>query len=175
MKINRNRSKAKAAMSKTGNTTNRPEQLLAAVLLQSHLPLWCKVMREEELSLFDADNPGKSYVITVDIAIVDMGKKFAIELNGPPHDEMPQIRRDNRRQTILEWKANDWKYIEFDYTKMPNLFKRAKGKITLDEAIAAYEEIIIAVNNVLPLGEPKKLLIETVLREIQIDDSDQVS
>lgn len=175
MKISTERSRAKRNMAYVGNTKNRPEQILAEALLKLHLPLWCRVETEYEVSLFDADNPDTPYERSIDIAVWNQGKKFAIELNGPPHDEVPQIRKDSRRQVILEWKGNDWKYIVFDYIKMPTLFERAKRKLTYDEAVKAYGEILVAIGDALPLGEPRKEMIETVLRKTQLNEPDQDS
>jgi len=175
MKINTERSKAKKNMTYVGNIQNRPEQILAAGLLQIHLPLWCRIYTEHEVELFDADNPDTPYKRKLDIAIYNQRFKIAIELNGPPHDEMPQIRKDTRRQTILEWKGNDWKYIEFNHTKMPTLFARAKRKLTYDEAVKAYGEILVAVGDALPLGEARKDMIQTILRKTQLNEADQIS
>lgn len=175
MKINTSRSRAKSAMRYLGNTKNRPEQILAATLLKMHLPLWCHVETEVKVSLHDADNPDIPYERTIDIVVKNMQEKFAIEVNGPPHDEMPRIRKDNRRKIILEWKGNDYKYIVFDHNKMTNLFIKATRNVTLDEALNAYEEIKAAIGDNLPLGDCRKDQIETMLRKTQDQNSDQVS
>lgn len=161
-------------MRANGNTKNRVEQILAAKLLKAHLPLWCSVETEEKVSLHDADNPEIPYKISIDIAIKNQAKKFAIEMNGPPHDEELQIRRDNRRITILEWEGNDWTYIEFNYTKMPMLFARSQRKLMNYEAVEAYKEIQTAIGDVLPLSVARKDMIETILRKTQLNESDQV-
>lgn len=168
MKVNTTRSKAKRGMRLAGNTKNRPEQILAATLLKMHLPLWCQIDTEVEVSLHDADNPDVPYERTIDIVVKNMQEKFAIEMNGPPHDEKLQLRKDNRRIIILEWKGNDYKYVEFNYKKMPNLWKKAYENLTLDEALVAYEEIKTAVGDLLPLGKCNKNHIETMLRKTQI-------
>jgi len=161
-------------MRANGNTKNRPEQVLAAKLLKAHLPLWCSVNTEHEVSMYDADNPEKPYVISIDIAIMNQAKKFAIEMNGPPHDEELQMRRDNRRIAILQWKGNDWAYIEFNYVKMPMLFARSQRKLMNYEAVEAYREIQTAIGDALPLSVARKDMIETILRKTQLNDSDQV-
>ncbi len=168
MKINTSRSRAKRGMRMADNTKNRPEQIFAATLLKMHLPLWCHVDLEVEVSLFDADNPDVRYVRTIDIVIRNMEKKFAIEMNGPPHDEMPQMRKDKRRKLILEWKGNDYNFIEFNYTKMSSLWKKAIGNITLDDAVMAYAEIRDTIGDLLPLGQCNRAQIETMLRKTQM-------
>jgi len=173
MKINTTRSKAKKAMRANGNTKNRPEQILAAKLLKAHLPLWCSVETEEEVTLYDADNPDP-YKISIDISIKNQAKKFAIEMNGPPHDEELQIRRDNRRITILEWPGNDWTYIEFNYVKMPMLFARSQRKLMNYEAVEAYREIQTAIGDALPLSVARKDMIETILRKTQLNGDDVI-
>lgn len=175
MRPNTNRSKAKGAMRASGNTKMRAEQKLAAQLIRNHLPLWCKVEMEEEVKLYDADHPDVPYERSIDIAVWNRRDKIAIEMNGPPHDEQLQVRKDNRRITILEWPGNDWDYTEFSYIKMPNLFARATRKITIEEALKAYDEIKIAIGPKLPLAAARKEMIETILRKTQLEDSDQVS
>jgi len=171
MKVNTNRSRAKKGMRYLGHTKNRPEQLLAAKLIKLHLktPMVTYVETEELVQCFNPDEPGKEKEISVDITVViprqrgwSEGIKVAIELNGPPHDEMPQIRRDTRKQIILEWPGNNWKFLVFDYNKMPILFTRATRELDYDEIVKAYGEIIIAVGNALPLRDPIRRLIESV-------------
>lgn len=167
MKINTSRSRAKKGMKSSGNTKNRPEQLLAAVLIKMHLPQWCSTETEVDVSLFDADNPDVPYERTIDIVVKNMKEKFAIEMQGPPHDELPQIRKDRRRGIILEWKGNDYKFIEFHYEKMTNLWKKAYEDVTIDEAMAAYEEVKAALAEYLPMAECRRNNIETYLRKTQ--------
>lgn len=177
MKINTTRSKAKKAMRVTGNTKNRPEQILAGHLIKNHLPLWCKVDLEFFVSLYDPDNPHNPYERHIDIAVQNQTQKFAVELNGPPHDELPQIRRDNRYKTILEWEGNDWTYIEFSHISMPNLFTKefvlGQRSLTIEETLEAYEEIKLVIGKKLPLGDANRPLIETILRKL--NHSDQAS
>ena len=162
-------------MRNAGNTKNRPEQLFAAAIIKMHLPLWCSVETEVDVSLFDADNPNTPYERTLDIQVKNMKEKFAIELNGGYHDEQLQIRKDSRREIILEWEGNDYKCIIFDYIKMVNLFKRARNNLTIDEAVLAYEEIKKKLGDDLPLGRCRKDLIETYLRKTQLNKEDQSS
>ena len=168
MKVNRTRSKAKAGMRRFGQKKNRPEQILAEALIQSHLPVEAIVDREEDVTCFDPDNPDTQKEVSVDITVRLSIKKVAIELNGPPHDEMPQIYRDRRKQIILEWKGNNWKYLPFDYNKMEILFTRNRRHLTYNEAVRAYGEILQQVGDVLPLQDASKQKIEAVLRKTQI-------
>lgn len=167
MKVNRTRSLAKAGMRRFGQKKNRPEQILAGALLQSHLPNYAIVDVEPIVKAFNPDNPEVLKEISVDITVRLPRKKVAIELNGPPHDEMPQIRRDRRKQIILEWKDNDWKFLIFDYNKMEILFLRNRRNLTYNEAVRAYGEIMIVVGEVLPLQDASKIAIEEVLRKTQ--------
>lgn len=168
MKVNRTRSIAKNNMRRSGQTKNRPEQLLAAALIQAHLPLNASVETEETLYVFNPDKPDFRNEVSVDITVRLPGAKVAIEVNGPPHDELPQIRRDNRKKLILEWKGNDWKYLVFDYKYMVTLFLRNKRELDYDEVVKAYGEILVTVGDVLPLHDANKQAIEAVLRRTQI-------
>lgn len=177
MKPNRTRSIAKAQMRRFGQKKNRPEQILAAALIESHLrssPMGF-VETEELVKCFNPDEPNILKEISVDITVKfppqrakPDGLRVAIELNGPPHDELPQIRRDRRKQIILEWKGNDWKYLIFDYNKMEILFLRNRRNLTYNETVRAYGEIIITVGEVLPLKDASKIAIEEVLRKTQL-------
>lgn len=179
MKINTNRSKAKKNMKYVGHTSNRPEQILAAKLIQAHLPLWCRVFTEHLVKLHDPDNPDVPYERKLDIAVYNQHSKVAIELNGPPHDETPQIRKDNRKYEILKWKDNDWKVVVFEYTKMPTLFERqfveGKRNLTYNEAVKAYGEMLTAIGDILPIAEARREIIETLLRKTKMKESDQSS
>lgn len=176
MKVNRIRSIAKKNMRAVGNTTNRPEQLLAAALIEAHLPVWASVETEWKVRVNNPDTTEdypKEYKL--DIAVKIEQKKVAIELNGPPHDEKNAMRRDYRKKLILEWKGNDWKYVEFVYTKMPFLFLRNQKHLTIFEAEAVFYEIRDALTGILLLGPINHKMIESVLRKTQLNDSDQVS
>ena len=150
-----------------GQKKNRPEQILAGALLQAHLPNWAIVEVEDMVTCFNPDEPGVPKEISVDITVRLPRKKVAIELNGPIHDELPQIRRDIRKQIILEWEGNDWKYLSFDYNKMEILFLRNRRKLTYNEAVRAYGEILQQVDDVLPLQDASKEKIEMILRKTQ--------
>lgn len=154
-----------------GQKRNRPEQILTGALLEAHLPSCAIVDVEAIVWAFNPDNPKVFKDVSVDITVKFHQKKVVIELNGPPHDEKPQKRRDARKQIILEWKGNDWIYLPFDYNRMPTLFERnfveGKRDLTYNETVKAYGEIIIAVGDVLPLKDASKLAIEEVLRKTQ--------
>jgi len=167
MKVNRTRSKAKANMRRFGQKKNRPEQILAEALLQAHLPTFAIVDREEMVKVDNPDEPGIKEV-SVDITIRFARKKVAIEMNGPPHDEIPQIRRDSRKEILLTWPGNDWICLVFDYNKMPILFLRNTRELTYDETVRAYREIIIAVGDILPLKDASPLAIKAILRKTQL-------
>ncbi len=161
----------------SGQKKNRPEQLLAAAIIQAHIPdSLCPVIETEEMvKCFNPDDPGILKEVSVDITVRFMEsrargliKRIAIELNGPPHDEMPQIRRDRRKQIILEWRGNDWKFLVFDYDSMPNLFLRNERELTPAEAIAAYEEVKDKVSTLFPLMPTNSKKIESVLRKTQL-------
>jgi len=147
---------------------NRPEQILAGALLEAHLPNYAIVDVETIVKVFDPDNPEVLKDVSVDITVRLPRKKIAIELNGPPHDELPQIRRDSRKQIILDWQGNDWQYLIFDYSKMEILFLRNRRHLNYDEAVRAYGEIITTMNGLLPLQEANKIKIEDVLRKTQL-------
>lgn len=182
--MNTERSRAKNNMRHSGQKKNRPEQLLAAAIIQTHIPtsLAADIETEEIVKCFNADEPGVLKEISVDITVRFLrqrkfpnGDKIAIELNGPPHDELPQIRRDARKQIILEWKGNDWKFLVFDYDSMPNLFLRNERELTPAEAIAAYGEVKDKVSALFPLMPTNSKKIEAVLRKTKLNESDQVS
>jgi len=155
-------------MRRFGQKKNRPEQILAGALLEAHLPNCAIVDVEAIVWAFDPDNPEILKDVSVDITVKLHQKKVAIELNGPPHDELPQIRRDNRKRIILEWKGNDWKFLTFDYNKMEILFLRNRRNLIYDEAVKAYGEILQQVGDVFPLQDASKQKIEAVLRKTQL-------
>ena len=156
-------------MRRTGQKKNRPEQILAGALLQAHLPNYAIVDVETIVKVFDPDNSEVLKDVSVDITVQLPRKKVAIELNGPPHDELPQIRRDSRKQIILEWQGNDWQYVIFGYNKMPTLFLRNSRELTYNETVRAYGEIMIVAGEVFPLKDASKIAIEKVLRKTSLN------
>ena len=168
MRVNTDRSRAKKYMRLFGQKKNRPEQILAGALLQTHLPNWAIVEVEDMVTCFNPDEPGVPKEVSVDITVRLPRKKVVIELNGPPHDELPQKRRDNRKQILLEWEGNDWKFLKFGYNKMEILFTRNRRFLNYNETVRAYGEILVAVDGLLPLQEANKIKIEEVLRKTQL-------
>ena len=157
-------------MRRFGQKKYRSEQILAANLIQAHLPAWANVDTEEMIEVYDPDNPLIRKNVSVDITVRFEFTKVAIELNGPIHDELPQKRRDARKQIILEWnKFNYWKYLPFDYNKMPTLWIRNRRNLSYDEAVKAYGEILIAIGDILPLQDASKSAIEEVLRKTSLN------
>jgi len=162
----------------SGQKKNRPEQLFAAALIESHLrpsPV-AYVETEEMVQCFNPDEPDVTKEVSVDITVKfprqrskPEGLKIAIEVNGPIHDEMPQIRRDQRKQIILEWKGNDWEFLAFDYISMPNLFLRNERSLTPAEAISAYGEIKSKLVKWFLLTPTNYKKIDAVLRKTQIE------
>jgi len=168
LRVNRSRSLAKKAMRRLGNTRNRPEQLLAARLIELHLP---SARVETEVKMTDIVATGGVDLTgerapRLDIRVVKDGKKYAIRLMGPPHDEKKQERYDILQALFLESEDNGYTVIDFGHANyhvnpMPTLFLRALRPLKRDEVWIAYLEIAKIAGLLLGLpAKPDPKLIE---------------
>lgn len=121
---------AKKNMVRAGNTSNRPEQLLAKRIIHEHL---------RGLHTIETEYKVEDY--SIDIAILQHDKKIAIELHGPIHDEIKRERHDRLKRLKLQ--ELGWIVVEFKYYNMPYLFRRVDRILTESEMKLAYNEIRI--------------------------------
>lgn len=134
MKVNRTNSIAKKAMRKKGDTSNRPEEKLACNIIALHLPKIIQI-ESQKIIWFNDINYAK-----LDIHfVISSGQKYAIRLNGPPHDGLKAQRHDRRQQIYLEERG--YIVIDFWYNKMEKLFLRYERLLTDEELKEAYFEI----------------------------------
>lgn len=165
LKVNRTRSIAKKWMRRSGNTKNRPEEKLAANLIEIGLPVWAHVIPQRKLTLNDPDGPDIEF--NVDIAVRLEHLKTVVELHGPYHDEKKYVRRDRIRRLLLE--HNGWNTLVIHHSKAPILFKESK-KWKLEELPKVYREIIDQIGEKLPLSkEIPDGIFESVLRKTIVE------
>ena len=133
MKVNRTRSITKKAMKRAGNTSNRPEQQLAFDIISRHLQ-GIDIIEKEYRIDFNNQNWTK-----IDIYIKISNQKYALYLNGPPHDELKAKRHD--RMVFLYLEERDYIPIPLSYNNMPYLFLRNKRELDWIETKMAYKEL----------------------------------
>jgi len=104
----------------------RPEQIFVRDFLATIHPKWV-IKSEYKVSGLKLD--GKPYRRCVlDIAVRKL--KLAIRLNGGYHfSSSRQSTKDEFQKEALEQAG--WKVLDFDYHKMPNLFKKKKNIETI--------------------------------------------
>jgi hypothetical protein len=133
MKVNRTRSLAKDAMRKKKSTSNRPEEKLAYKIIKTYLK-GLQYSEEQRIFRFDAIHHAK-----VDIYIMANDIRYAIRLQGPPHDEKKQKRHDLLQFfNLLHLGVTT---IDFPYKTMVNLFLRNKKILNDFQLLSAYTEI----------------------------------
>lgn len=104
----------------------RQEQMFVRDFLVKIHPKW-KIKLEHKVSGLKLD--GKPYRRCIlDIAVKDT--KLAIRLNGGYHFSSSRQRTKDEFQKEALRQAG-WKVIDFDYHKMPNLFKKKKNIETI--------------------------------------------
>lgn len=105
-----------------GNTRNRPEQLLAKLIIEKILgyQIESEYFVKDLKPVGEKDFSKTNQIPTLDLAIPD--RKIAIRLQGPYHDELKQIRKDRIQKFVLE--GNGWIVIDFVHTDMPVLFQK---------------------------------------------------
>lgn len=129
MKTNRSSSIAKKNMRKKGATSNRPEQLLVAEILEYHVTE--TVTTEAKLkNLKDVD------AITLtgdrsprpDILFEIFKQKFVVRINGPSHDTREKY--DRAQKLFLEMQEPSYRVVDVSYVRHELLFERNKRKLT---------------------------------------------
>ena len=130
----------------SGNTTNRPEQLLIAEVFEQHLdPV--KVLTEEKVHYITESHQAKW--ADIDVFVVwqspDDAKpmEYLVRVMGPYHDEPRQAQKDDLQRSYLLAKpmSNIVTVCDMWYHLMPTTFKRNRKKLNRSEAVVAYQEI----------------------------------
>lgn len=150
MKVNRSRSIASKNMRAKGDTSDRPEELLAYNIIRHHLQ--GIVQYDKQLVVYF---PSGGFC-KLDVFFTYQNKKYAVRLMGPPHDPKKQQRKDY----VQELNLIDLNYtvIDFWYQKMVYLFLRNRRKLDSVELELAYSEIKNELAKYkLTLGKLKKI------------------
>ena len=146
MKINRKSSIAKKRMREKGDTTNRPEQLLAAEIIKYHVTE--SVTTEAKLSnLKDVDALTFTGMRAPrpDILFEYQKQKFIVRINGPYHDGREKY--DRAQKLFLEMQEPPYRVIDVSYVRHEILFVRHNRKLTKFELMRVldlmYSEFLI--------------------------------
>ena len=139
--MNRTRSIAKQNMRIKGHTRNRPEEKLAAELIDRHMPkgTWWDLKTQykvKDLQVVDYIDLTGDRAPRLDIALYlydkkrVLAKKVAIRLMGPIHDESEHF--DEIQKMVLEHPKNAWIVVDFWHWAMPRLWKLDKKDALLE-------------------------------------------
>jgi len=134
MKVNRTRSIAKKAMRKKGATSNRPEERLVYQVIKTHLSSVVDIEMQKRVDFDDIHYAKLDVYFTT-----RTGQKFAIRVNGPPHDGQKESRHDRLQLYLLQERLIT--AIDFWWDKMPMLFLRNKKILDEVELKQAFIEI----------------------------------
>lgn len=134
MKVNTTRSHAKKAMKRNGQTSGRPEEKLAAKIINYHLTKLHELNEQVRIDFNEIN-----YAIVDIQLILGSGQKYAILLHGPPHDEKRAKNHDRLQYYYLQEKG----YITIVcwHYNMPFLFLRNERLLEADELKEAHYEL----------------------------------
>lgn len=137
-----------------GKTTNRPEQLLIAEIIENHIP--CLVKTEHKVSYVTESHQEKE--ADIDIFVVyatrNIESYYYIRVMGAYHDNPRQMNKDDLQRAYLLRQREIHKIegvYDLWYHLMPMTFKRNKTLLNRSDAVIAYEEVRKQLSGVLPL------------------------
>lgn len=167
MKVNRTSFFANKNMRLAGNTSNRPEQLLARDLIQAHYPekLETEYTPKDLHPLSDMDLTGNR-APRLDIAIPS--KRIAIRINGPSHTRKNRRNYDRAQQVFLESQDKPWTVIDIPISgdRNPVLYRSHERGLSAQELRMAYEEIRKELDGIIHLPrKPKREVIDQLCQK----------
>lgn len=137
MKVNRSRSMAKRGMRRSGNTSDRPEEKLAYVIIRDHLK---GIVQCEKQYIVKFDEGPWCHHARLDIFfILNTGQKYGVRIMGEYHDEKKQERHD--RLQYHELLERGYIVIDLLWWDSPNLFARRERLLSEGEIAHAYLDI----------------------------------
>lgn len=158
-------------MRQAGQTTNRPEQMLAYYLIQGHLKQ--KVELEYKpphlRALPDVDLTGDRSP-KLDLAVPSI--RVAIRVMGQSHDNLPQERYDNIQRIFLEMQHPPWHVVDLWYYSLETLWKCRERGLSSQELEEAYSELYEKLHKVLDLREkPNRWVIQELAKSQKLHAS----
>ena len=131
MKTNRSSSFAKKNMRLKGATSNRPEQLLVAEILEYHVTGTVTTEAKlKNLKAIDALDFTGIRSPRPDILLETKNQKFIVRINGASHDTDKRSKQDNAQKIFLEMQKECYRVIDVSYVRHELLFERNKRKLT---------------------------------------------
>lgn len=129
MKHNRSSSIAKKRMREKGATSNRPEQLLLAEIIEYHVTETVTTEAKlKNLKTVDALTLTGDRAPRPDILFEYLQQKFIVRVNGPYHDTREKY--DKAQKLFLEMQEPSYRVVDVSYVRHELLFERNKRKLT---------------------------------------------
>lgn len=143
------------AMRKSGNTTNRPEQLLITEIIEYHAKNHVNVETEKQVTYRMDDGSFRDAYPDITVLEVQPNlshRQYAIRVMGEYHDSKRQTRKDDMQKDYLLNIFDD--VIDMWYYNMPFTFKRRDRLLKPEELVNAHAEVLTHLYGKISLVEP---------------------